>query len=97
VNRRKFLFEAGAVVGGFALNEAIPLGRVWSFPSKIIVRNGLARFSDYTHIAEFDRLAGVNELVLVRVPKPIPKWKPSDKMSSILRPREKGIIYGHIR
>lgn len=27
----------GAAVAGIALKEAIPLGRVWSFPSKIVI------------------------------------------------------------
>lgn len=35
MNRRSFLALLGAVLGGVALEQAIPLGRVWSFPSKL--------------------------------------------------------------
>lgn len=38
MNRRSFLRSAVAAVGGIALEEAIPFGRVWSFPSKIVIR-----------------------------------------------------------
>lgn len=37
MNRRGFLGMLGAAVAGIALKEAIPLGRVWSFPSKIVI------------------------------------------------------------
>lgn len=37
MNRRGFLGLLGAAVAGIALQEAIPLGRVWSFPSKIVI------------------------------------------------------------
>lgn len=37
MERRSFLRGLAAIVGGLALEEAIPLGRVWSFPSKIII------------------------------------------------------------
>lgn len=39
MNRRGFFKALGAVVGGIAVEQAIPLGRVWSFPSKIVVRD----------------------------------------------------------
>lgn len=42
MDRRSFLRGLGAIVGGVALTEAIPLGRVWSFPSKIVVPNAEA-------------------------------------------------------
>jgi len=35
MNRRCFLSSLGALVGGLAIDQAIPLGKVWSFPSKI--------------------------------------------------------------
>lgn len=35
VNRRGFISGLGALIGGVALDQAIPLGRVWSFPSVI--------------------------------------------------------------
>jgi hypothetical protein len=37
MNRRGFLSAIGALVGGLAIEQAIPLGRVWSFPSKIVI------------------------------------------------------------
>jgi len=37
MDRRKFFSLLGAGVAGIALEQAIPLGRVWSFPSKIVV------------------------------------------------------------
>lgn len=35
MERRSFLKGIAALVGGIALDEAIPLGRIWSFPSTI--------------------------------------------------------------
>jgi hypothetical protein len=41
VSRRGFLGGLTALVGGILLEEAIPFGRVWSFPSTIVIpRNG---------------------------------------------------------
>ena len=40
INRRGFLKGLGILVGGMALEEAIPLGRVWSFPSRVIPAGG---------------------------------------------------------
>ena len=37
MNRRNFLSLFSAGVAGIALKEAIPLGRVWSFPKKIVI------------------------------------------------------------
>lgn len=37
--RRKFLGGLTALIGGLALEEAIPFNRVWSFPTKIVVPN----------------------------------------------------------
>ena len=39
MDRRSFLKWFSAGVAGIALEQAIPLGRVWSFPSKIVIRN----------------------------------------------------------
>jgi hypothetical protein len=38
MDRRLFLQILGIGVGGVALEQAIPFGRVWSFPKEIIVR-----------------------------------------------------------
>lgn len=37
MNRRGFLAGVAAVIGGIVLEEAIPLGRVWSFPERIVI------------------------------------------------------------
>jgi hypothetical protein len=39
MNRRGFLKGIGLVIGGIALEQAVPLGRVWSFPAKIVPLN----------------------------------------------------------
>ena len=41
MNRRTFLSRLGLVVGGIAMEQAIPLGRVWSFPKQIKTVNML--------------------------------------------------------
>ena len=40
MNRRNFLSLFSAGVAGIALEQAIPLGRVWSFPKEIVVPTG---------------------------------------------------------
>lgn len=37
MNRRELFKSLGLTLGGIALEQAIPLNRVWSFPSKIVV------------------------------------------------------------
>lgn len=37
MNRRNFLSLLSAGIAGIALEQAIPLGRVWSFPKEIVV------------------------------------------------------------
>ena len=37
MNRRGFLGLLGAAIAGIAVDQAIPLGRVWSFPKEIAV------------------------------------------------------------
>ena len=37
MNRRGFLSLFGMGIAGIAIDQAIPLGRVWSFPKKIII------------------------------------------------------------
>jgi hypothetical protein len=41
MERRRFLSLLTAGVAGIALDQAIPLGRVWSFPSKITLASTL--------------------------------------------------------
>jgi hypothetical protein len=40
LSRRGFLSGLTALVGGIALEQAIPFGRVWSFPKQIVSRHG---------------------------------------------------------
>jgi hypothetical protein len=47
MDRRGFLKLFSAGVAGIALEQAIPLGRVWSFPKKIVIASPLSQF-DYT-------------------------------------------------
>lgn len=35
MNRRNFLIGLGTLIGGIALDQAVPLGRVYSFPKVI--------------------------------------------------------------
>jgi hypothetical protein len=42
MNRRSFFRFLGAGAATLALSEAIPFGRVWSFPSKIVVPEQLS-------------------------------------------------------
>jgi hypothetical protein len=37
MDRRRFLSLFGLGVAGIALEQAVPLGRVWSFPSEIVI------------------------------------------------------------
>lgn len=52
MNRRSFFRFLGAGAATLALSEAIPFGRVWSFPSKIVVPKivavDLAYYSDFS-------------------------------------------------
>lgn len=52
MNRRSFFKLFGAGAATLALSEAIPFGRVWSFPSKIVVPKvvavDLACYSDFS-------------------------------------------------
>ena len=41
MDRRKFLGLFSAGVAGIALEQAIPLGRVWSFPKKIVIGSNM--------------------------------------------------------
>ncbi len=44
MNRRNFLSLISAGVAGIALEQAIPLGRVWSFPKEIVIPEFFAGF-----------------------------------------------------
>jgi len=46
MDRRNFLKGLGALVGGIAINEAIPFNRVWSFPKEIKINKFPGKFED---------------------------------------------------
>lgn len=57
MNRRGFLSLLGLGIAGVALEQAIPLGRVWSFPKEIVIARPGNRFYTMTEIyAEVDAL-----------------------------------------
>lgn len=41
LSRRGFLSGLGALVGGIAIEQAIPFGRVWSFPKEVKCLNAV--------------------------------------------------------
>ena len=45
MNRRSFLSGLAALVGGVAIEQAIPFGRVWSFPKNIVIAKPKLSFS----------------------------------------------------
>jgi hypothetical protein len=58
MNRRGFITGLAALIGGIALEQAIPLGRVWSFPSVIKPAGGtiIARYpTEYVITEVFPR------------------------------------------
>jgi hypothetical protein len=58
VNRRTLLKSLGIVIGGIVLNEAVPLGRVWSFPSEIKCLNLVEDFK-YTKLMMYRNIANL--------------------------------------
>jgi hypothetical protein len=46
MNRRSFLSLFGSGIAGIALEHAIPLGRVWSFPKEIVIPKSTFDFSE---------------------------------------------------
>jgi hypothetical protein len=53
LDRRRFLSFLGAGIAGLALDQAIPFGRVWSFPKEIVIAQPVWR----TDLAPWDMLA----------------------------------------
>jgi hypothetical protein len=94
VNRRNFLRGLGAVVGGIAIRDAIPLGRVWSFPKEIrIVRRELDLdipmshadlmltiddFSERYILPAMKRLAQQIDTDILRMYQPEAEWEPAN-------------------
>lgn len=52
MERRGFLKLFGGAVAGIALEQAIPLGRVWSFPKKIVVSDWAVPKSTFITVRE---------------------------------------------
>jgi hypothetical protein len=70
MDRRKFLSLFGPTLGGVALAPAIPLGRVWSFPRKLVIGpqiphgwtlgdDGLLCFGGMSHFAVYRPCGGL--------------------------------------
>jgi len=66
MNRRSFLSLFSAGVAGLALEQAIPLGRVWSFPKEIVIAPPLASL-DWPQ--DFPRRMAVGSTVRIRFPQ----------------------------
>jgi hypothetical protein len=85
VNRRNFLFGLGATVAGIAIEQAIPFGRVWSFPQDIKINTGgffgdepfltLAAFPQiaYDHLAILEWQANTPFIELLNDYRPMPR------------------------
>lgn len=50
LSRRKFLGGLGALIGGIAVEQAIPFNRVWSFPKKIVIAD-VAQYEDFIEMS----------------------------------------------
>ncbi len=48
LTRRGFLGLFGAAAGGILLEQAIPFGRVWSFPTNIVIARPTLTYADIT-------------------------------------------------
>jgi hypothetical protein len=64
VNRRSFFRFLGAGAATLALSEAIPFGRVWSFPSKIVVPEMPVAVGEF-----FDVPMRVGQTIRIRFPQ----------------------------
>lgn len=49
MERRSFIAGISALIGGIAIEKAVPLGRVWSFPKEIKCLNAteIAQYNSY--------------------------------------------------
>jgi hypothetical protein len=75
VNRRGFFKFLGIGVAGIALEQAIPLGRVWSFPSKIVIPEFLSNgiigrcFGFDVYDEEFAKPFKIGTTIRIRLPQ----------------------------
>jgi len=58
MNRRKFL----AMLSGAALSPAIPFGRVWSFPTNIVIAHPPTGLLQIWNGLEFESIARVTDI-----------------------------------
>jgi hypothetical protein len=78
MNRRSFLQGLSALVGGVAIEQAIPFNRVWSFPKNIVIPNryqivdrkltGVVSFTESelnaaVRMTASERLAAISEII----------------------------------
>lgn len=70
MDRRGFLKLAGCLLGGVVLEQAIPLGRVWSFPNNIVIQPA----TDISWLQE------MSNITLEAVRDEIPKLFETDKL-----------------
>ncbi len=102
MNRRNFfkLFSAG--VAGIALEQAIPLGRVWSFPKKIVISKDIFLHTHWAseeslrvlkgklEVAGFDpafeRIGKIGNLIRIKFPARFSDEQITDRIITSLRP-----------
>jgi len=67
MNRRNFLALFSAGVAGIALEQAIPLGRVWSFPKEIVIPE--LEWDDFPSKTYFSKQFAIGSTIQVRMPQ----------------------------
>lgn len=89
MERRRFLQLLGWGVGGLALEQAIPLGRVWSFPKEIAIGDFIALppGSSVRVVEVFDPLYGylVRRLDIAGPPFALVGWSASPTEPRFIR------------
>ena len=68
MNRRGFLKMFGLAAGGVLLDQAIPNGRVWSFPKDVVIAKsplvlGMEQYADYVSFSEMIADTAIDPLV----------------------------------
>jgi len=64
MDRRGFLKLFGAAVAGIALEQAVPLGRVWSFPKEIVLAQSMSVRFIKAYDPYLDRMLGRLDLLI---------------------------------
>ena len=92
MDRRRFLSLFGVGVAGLALEQAIPLGRVWSFPKEIVVAQSLGtmlqiripqRFTVRDYLREHDQLTEILKVGDVFAIASVNKINPPPRIVSV--------------